>query len=73
MKMENDKQSDWKMPMPRSQAFKLRKSIGDAIPSNEGAKPPTTYLDNNVKSQHLHCFHYADCPYEIWSYAFHDN
>jgi cob(I)alamin adenosyltransferase len=49
MKMENDKQSARKKPTPRSQAFKLRKNIGDAI-------PPTTSLDNNVKSQQPHCF-----------------
>ena len=46
--MVNDKQPARKKPTPRSQAFKLRKTIGDAI-------PPTSTSDNSDKSQ-PHCF-----------------
>ena len=46
--MVNEKQPARKKPTPRSQAFKLRKSLGDAI-------PPTSKSDNSDKS-HPHCF-----------------
>jgi hypothetical protein len=47
--MVNEKQAARHKPTPRSQAFKLRKSLGDVI-------PPTPNSDNSDKSQQPHCF-----------------
>ena len=47
--MVNEKQAARNKPTPRSQAFKLRKNLGDAI-------PPTTSPDNSDKSHQPHCF-----------------
>ena len=47
--MVNEKQTSRKKPTPRSQAFKLRKTLGDVI-------PPTPNSDNSDKSQQPHCF-----------------